>query len=331
MGVLLACVAGVAEGQTPYRHIGMVEYYGLEKLSRSTFDSLLTVHPGDSIPVDTALYGPLLRPLQRVPGVQEVRFEPVCCENGAEILFVGVTEQGATAPVFAPRPVGRGRVAEELRALSDSYTTKMIEGIEAGQSGDDLSQGHSLLEYPPARAIQERVQRYTAAHVSELRTVLQTSREDESRAIAAWALGYAPDKRRVISDLVTAARDPYPEVRNNAIRALWAIGALAMRRPDLQLDFPAEPMLALLRSPVWTDRNKVGLVLMNLTQSRDSALLARLRADGLPPLVEMARWRTGHSLGPFMVVARVLGVSDSAAFAAFQRGDREAVLRHAGH
>ena len=75
-----------------------------------------------------------------------------------------------------------------------------------------------------------------------------------------------------------------------------------------------------------------GYAFMALTQARDTALLGELRRRALGPLVEMARWQSqGHALAPYFVVARMVGVSDSAAFELFQRGEREKVIRHVLH
>jgi hypothetical protein len=69
---------------------------------------------------------------------------------------------------------------------------------------------------------------------------------------------------------------------------------------------------------------------MALTASRDPELLAKLRKQALAPLVEMARWKSaGHALAAFMILGRMAGYSDEAAFALWDRGDRETVTRAA--
>ena len=321
---------GVTAAQS--RVVGLVDVYGVEHVSREALVATLGVKPGDTLPDQSDRLARIAARLTGVAGVVRARLEPVCCDGERYVLFVGVEERGTPAPAFARAPMGRVRISDTLRVLSDTFFARMFEGLKAGNAGDDLSQGHSLLAYAPARAIQEQVLGYTAGHEAELRAVLRQSADSESRAIAAWALGYAPDKRGVIPDLVAAARDPYQEVRNNAVRALVAIGTLSVLRPELGLRVPAEPLLALLSSPVWTDRNKAGYALMALTQTRDPALLAELRQRALGPLLEMARWQSqGHALAAYLVVARMVGVSDSAAFAAFQRGERESIIRHVLH
>jgi hypothetical protein len=331
--LLLAGLIAVrpSESQAQSRIAGVIEFYGVEKVSREALTAALKIGPGNTIPQGRSDQQAIEGRLEAVSGVQSALLQPVCCEGGKWILYVGVVERGAPVIKFDPAPTGSIKVADTLRAMSDALFERMMKGVQSGHAGDDLTQGHSLLEYPPARAIQEQVLAYAATHEGELKKVLRESYDDESRAIAAWALGYASDKHTVISDLVAAARDPYDETRNNAIRALAAIGTLAARKPELGLSIPTEPLLTLLRSPTWTDRNKTSLALMTLTHSRDPRLLARLKQEAVGPLVEMARWKTGHALAPYLIVGRMVGVSDSAAFAAFQRGDRESVLRHALH
>jgi HEAT repeats len=327
--LVLACLSVPARAAAQHRVVALVDFYGVEHLSRPVLLAALRVHPGDTLPDSEAALDRIARRLTLVPGVQHARLEPVCCDGDRYVLFVGIEERGAPRVTFRRAPRGSIRIADTLRTLSDTFFVRMFDGLKAGQSDDDLSQGHSLLAYAPARAIQEMVLGYAAGHEAELRRVLHQSADDESRAIAVWALGYAPDKRTVIPDLVYAAGDPYEEVRNNAVRALWGIGTLARNRPDLGLRTPYEPLLTLLHSPVWTDRNKVGLALAALSEGRDTLLLGRLRREGLTSLVEMARWQSGHALAPYLVVARIAGVSDSAAFAAWQRGAKESVIMKA--
>ena len=61
---------------------------------------------------------------------------------------------------------------------------------------------------------------------------MRTSADPEQRAIAAQVLGYVSDKQDVVEDLLYGAQDPAGAVRNNAIRALWAISILANEERD---------------------------------------------------------------------------------------------------
>jgi hypothetical protein len=197
----------------------------------------------------------------------------------------------------------------------------------ANQMQDSVEEGHSLLSYPPARAVQVEIQKYAVAHEGEIREVLKESSADADRAIAADVLGYAADKRTVIPDLVGAARDPYHETRNNAVRALYAIGMLAQRKPELGLRIPYGEVVPLLNSPTWTDRNKTSMVLFSLSQTGDPALMQVLKAQAMGPLVEIARWQSpGHAFPGLFLIARITGMGDEDAFKAIQAGDRETIL-----
>jgi HEAT repeat protein len=137
-------------------------------------------------------------------------------------------------------------------------------------------------------------------------------------------------KRLVVGDLESAVYDSDEGVRNNAIRALGAIADLAARKPELGIHISPGPFVDLLNSPFWTDRNKATFVLGGLTDGGDPATLAALRERALPALVEMARWKSpGHALGPFVLLGRVVGLSDRESKEAFQRGDREVVIARA--
>ena len=130
----------------------------------------------------------------------------------------------------------------------------------------------------------------------------------------------------VVGDLVYAMRDSSESVRNNAMRALavFANAALAARpkRP-----IPYDGFIALLRSPVWTDRNKASWALEGLSALRDPRLLARLEREAIPPLVEMAHWKSpGHAAPALTILGRMAGFPDEKIAAALARGEREVII-----
>src|SRR5688572_3246270 len=117
-----------------------------------------------------------------------------------------------------------------------------------------------------------------------MRLVARESGNAEHRAIATWILGYAPDKRTVVGDLVYALEDADPEVRNNATRALAAIGSLAQRKPELKIRIPITRLIAMLNSIEWTDRNKGLAALQNVVARSDKKAVTELRRRALPEL-----------------------------------------------
>jgi HEAT repeat protein len=177
------------------------------------------------------------------------------------------------------------------------------------------------------RAEEERYIAFAAAQADTLRTVLRSSSHAEHRALAAEILAYGTDRAAIARDLLAAVDDPDGDVRNNAVRALAVLAEWAVRNPEAGIRIPADPFIALLSSVEWTDRNKGAFALMSLTEPRDAALLAELRARAYPSLAEMARWTNpGHAMMSYMILARIAGVSDREAFEAFNGGRREAVI-----
>jgi hypothetical protein len=103
---------------------------------------------------------------------------------------------------------------------------------------------------------------------------------------------------------------------------LWIIAGYARDKPELRAAIPVEPLVAMLHSLAWTDRNKASLVLMALTASRDSSVLALLDSGARTPLEEMARWNTQHGLAPFVLLGRIEGMEDEKIFAEWQARTR---------
>jgi len=68
-----------------------------------------------------------------------------------------------------------------------------------------------------------KLREYALAHAPELIRVSETSADDDHRAAAAEALGYAAQSSQQIAALVHASFDPNDGVRNDAIRALGVL------------------------------------------------------------------------------------------------------------
>ena len=161
------------------------------------------------------------------------------------------------------------------------------------------------------RSWQERFPDYAKHRLKILKTVLRNSADAEQRAIAAYVIGYASDKRLVTDDLLIAAVDEDEIVRNNAARALAAIATLAQRKPSLRIKISPAPFINMLSSSIWTDRNKALMVLSILTKRRDRSLLRQLHDRAFGSLVEMARWKSkGHAFHAFLILGRLRNISD---------------------
>jgi len=310
--------------------IGIIDLYGLRSVADSTVRRVIGLEPGDPLPPSMS---PIRERLLAIPGVMAVDLAGVCCSDGQLILYFGFSEAASPALRFAGAPTDSvflpAAVMDSARHLSEL----VLDGVKQGQAGEDDSHGYSLMDYPPAHAIQQGFVEYAKGDLERLRTVLHHSVDPEQRAVAAQVIAYAEPRAEVVPDLVEAAKDPAPEVRNNAVRALGVMGAWANQHPEAGFSIPLTPFVALLNSLEWTDRNKSSLVLAQLTATRDTADLGLLRREALPSLVEMARWKEpGHALAAFMILGRIAGLEEDAIMGAWNSGDRESVIRAAtGH
>jgi hypothetical protein len=171
------------------------------------------------------------------------------------------------------------------------------------------SPGYRLTKDDSARQLELAVRSYALRHEGELFRVLESSANAEQRAIAADVLGYAHRSKHQMSALTHASRDPDDGVRNNATRAL---GELAASGPGVAKQIAPDTFIEMIRSGVWTDRNKAGFVLEQLTVSRERGLLMRIRAEAADALIEMALWQdTGHALAAREILGRISGIPES--------------------
>ena len=250
------------------------------------------------------------------PAAAQTGFEPPRLAGGRPDLQ-GVWDFRTLTPLERP----------EARAGQPQLTPEEAAAIEAAAVQQDTSRGHSLVDDPSVRAVQERFVLYAARDLSELRLVLRSSSDAAHRALAAQVLGYAADKQAVVEDLVHAMNDASAAVRNSAMRALGVFAHMLPGTSRSVPRVPAQPFIELLNSPVWSDRNKASGALMAMSADRDPELLAALRERALAPLIEMAWWKSeGHALPAFLILCRIAGYSDAVAFDLWERGDRDAVI-----
>lgn len=177
------------------------------------------------------------------------------------------------------------------------------------------------------RETEERYITFAANNLHILRDVLYHSSDADQRALAAEVIGYSADHRSVVPDLAYAMSDPDSDVRNNAVRALAIIAEYGYDHPATGIRVSPDPFINLLSSLDWTDRDKAGFALVQLTQTRDPALLAALRQRALPSLIEMARWKNpGHADMFCLILGRIAGMPDKEIQSNLQRGEKETII-----
>ncbi len=317
--LLLVARAG---GQAP--EIGLIEIYGLRQVPAAKVRQALGVTVGDPLPRSKA---DTEEAIEKVPGVVRARLEAACCEEGKALLYVGIEERGAARFEFRDPPKEPLLLPEEIHDTYVRFLTALGEAVRAGDTEEDLTQGHSLMRNAACRAPQERFVEFAAAHFDRIRDVVRNSFDEEHRAIAAYVIGYAPDKKAVVEDLLYAVRDPDETVRNNAMRALAAIEVYAKRNRQLGIRIRPTWLIEMLNSLVWTDRTTAAVNLVNLTEEREEEVLSQIRERALASLIEMAQWKhLAHALPAFILLGRVAGMKEEEIQKAWETGAREAVI-----
>jgi hypothetical protein len=327
--VLILALGGQDQSLPP---IGIVDLYGRRAVPEAAVRDALGLRPGDRLPETEegveARIQEARRRLAALPGVAATHVELVCCEAGRLLVYAGLRELGSAQPVaFASPPSADLQLAPDVVETGRALDAARRAAVLRGNVGEDHSEGHALADDPAARALQGRYVDLAARDLDLLRRVLREARDAEARALAAEVLAYARDKAAVAPDLSAAAQDPDPGVRNNALRALWVMAEAPRVWPGGRVAIPAGPLVVLVRSISWSDRNKAAALLMALSQARDAGLLARLRAEALEDLADMARWQSkGHAIPAVFILGRVAGLSEEEIARAAEAGDRERVI-----
>ncbi len=308
--------------------IGTIEIYGRRTLSETEVRDALGFREGDySLPQLDMTLGPQLASQM---GVARVQLDGTCCDDEGNVLvYVGIDEAGDSTLTFRPAPVDDvqlpGIVYETFLAFNSAVRTATVTSFPT----EDLSEGHSLISDPTARREQEKFLVFASEQLDILKQVLNNSRDRNHRAAAAYVIGYAADKRDVISDLTDASLDANSSVRVNATRALAAIAALGTARPELEIVISPDPFIDMLNSVIYADRTMGVRVLRYLSAGRNREVLAAIREGALQSLVEMSRWGySGHNWAPYQILGRIVGLTEDEIVATRYEG-RGAVIERA--
>jgi hypothetical protein len=307
--IVLLCVAS-AIAQNQSLGIGEISFFGYSGVPVDQVRSSLPIHEGDSLAIQNVeqIKNQIAQSVRRVLGRHATDVAIVCCDsNGKVMIFVGLP--GESNRKFNYNSPPRETIPPP-KTMLDLYARAMGLNAEAvqKQSGEDRSKGYSLSNYAPLRETEMSIREFALRNELLIRRVLRSSARRKDRRAAAFALGYAGQSRTQILALVRASRDPDGEVRNNAVRAL---GVLATFSKKLAASIPAGPIVAMLNSGIWEDRNKSALLLNILTGPRDPGLLRVLRSQALQSLVEMASWKDrDHAWDARLILGRMAGIEE---------------------
>lgn len=323
---LLILTAAISAGQTP-PSIGVLDSYGLRKVALSKVRQALNAKEGDPLP---ASKGDAEERIDAVPGIVESHLEAVCCDAGKIVLYIGIEEKGSPHFELREEPDGEAKLPDEVAAAFQEYRAALESAARRGVTAEDLTQGHSLSADAATRALQERLPKLVDTNLTVIREVLRNTGDEDQRAVAAILIGYAPDKKSVLDDLQYALRDPDPGVRENAAKALRAFGVLGRLDPARGPKVEATWFVEMLNSLSFTDRSRAVAALQVLTEGGDEKVLDRIHERALASLVDMARWKTlEHALPAYMLLGRVAGLPEADVQSAWERSDREYVVKAA--
>lgn len=313
---LLGCSSALAQAPV----VGDIEFYGLRSVGPERILKEAGIRKGDPIPPSK---GALEDKIAAISGIVLARVEAICCEGRDALLFIGVEERGAVHASFRSAPAGDATLPADLVDAYGEFLTAVQRAAARGSAAEDLTAGHSLMADPAARALQQRFLAFASEHLDLLRSVIAGGSEPDQRAIAAAVIAYAPDKASVVNDIQAALQDPEEPVRANAIRALNAFAVAGVR-------FSPTWLVELLNSVVMSDRVESVRTLLTVTDKASPETLQTIRDRALLSVVEMARWHSPrYALPPFLLTARLAGVSDEEAQSVWKRGDRESVIQKA--
>lgn len=312
--LIVVLLAAVAFGQDKHRRIGEVDFYGYADLDLDKIRTALPVREGDDFPDSHDAFLDTVKRIQEA--VKQAIGKPpsdvavVCCDaQGQGMIYIGLPGSSMRVVPYNPAPKGEIRFPTQIIDLHQQTMEASSKAVLNGTAKGEGGKGFALSTDPELRSKQLATREYALRHGPLVRKVLASSNSAEHRTVAAHFLGYARQSTEQIAALVRASHDSDESVRNNAIRAL---GVLAESGPKVADRIPAEGFVAMLSSGSWTDRNKAGFLLTELSKGRPPRLLNQLRSQVLDSLIEMARWHSrGHADFARILLGRIAGIEEA--------------------
>ena len=308
--------------------VGAIDFYGYQGLDLAKIRSALPVHTGD--PITNQTIGTIQAAVEKVIGKNPTEVAQPCCDaKGRVTIYIGLP--GATYQPFElhPVPSGAERLPPQILDLDNRLGDAINLAVHKGGAAatEDDSQGYALSNDPQVRELQMQERAFALTHTPKLMRVLHYTADPQQREIAAEVLGYAQQSSEQIAALVDACRDADPNVRNNATRAL---AVLVRSNPESAAQIDPATFIAMLRSGIWSDRDKAAFLLDPMTARRDPQLLSEIRAGAFDQLVEMAEWtEVGHASVARQVLGRIGGIPQDKLDTMAQSGRVSAIIEAA--
>lgn len=306
--------------------IGAINYFGYGGLPLEKIRSKLPMHTGDTLTYATFSKKPINDAVSAEIGKQPTDVNVTCCDASQHLLiFIGLPGSTSRPVPTAPPPSGDTRLDLKGLRLYEQEQAFLGQAVARGTAGEDDSQGYMVSKDPSLKAVNLAMRSYAIGRELDLRHVLQTASDPKQRRAATALLGYVQRSATQAEALSWAMDDPDEDVRNNAVRALAVLSAVTGKEP---LQISVQPLINLLYSGIWTDRNKASFLLLRMTEARNQQVLRSLRKEAMGPLVEGASWTgdPGHST-PFLVtLGRIGAIPDDKLDEMLKSDDKKAII-----
>lgn len=259
-----------------------LDCFGNRRLPSSTIFALADLAEGATLPINTDQIRSTLMASGHFAFVDVFLWRGTPQHDCRGQLFIDVIDKGEPLPPpFRPTPSGHITLPAVFATLRAAYDVEFdnyisLPDVERGKYKVDESQGHYRIAWPPLRAIEDQLLASLPGQTDLLISCLKDDSRPDQRATAAFALGWAADKRQIVQPLVDAMRDADTSVRDWSARALSPIiRFLWCTEHTLAMD--PDPAFELFLRPSVLDRNKAAGILAAL--AIDPLIARRLRRE----------------------------------------------------
>jgi hypothetical protein len=296
--------------------VGQINFFGYGGVNLQLVEATFPIKIGDVLKAKTlkSTHDLVDEGVKSVIGHGLTDIDFVCCDDNRKLLiYVGLGGSSSQTPFLKPTPNGPDHLSPPALKLYQQEFDALMPAVQRGSSREDDSKGYALASDPHLLRIQLAMRAYALNRGPSLERVLRNAADPRQRRCSAALLGYAKRSSAQVQTLIDAILDPDPEVRNNSTRALMVLASAKGAAP---LKISLTTVEVLLRSGVWSDRNKASLLLDQLTAPRDPAMLEELRATVLDVLIEGARWHgdPGHAGAFVILLGRIAHVPENQLF-----------------
>ena len=309
----VACLNGIvpAQQQMPQARVDAVYFFGhgdqdLEKLKKA-----LPFRVGDKFvsPLPLIETRPKVeQAVRKAAGLPVTDVSFVSPGGESWLVYIGLAGPSVKPFRHIAAPTGTERLPVEAMRIYRETNAAFMNAMMAGRTSEDDSRGFALsCDDEQLRSQQLAMHEYAVKNEAVIVDVLRNSGDVEHRRAAAQLFGYAISSQQQIKELVRASRDTDDTVRNNATRALIVHARSEAKTASM---IPADSFIEMLNSGEWSDRNKAGGLLGELTRSRSPKLLKTLRSRAFESMAEMARWETGHAQPAREMLGRIAGIDE---------------------